>query len=232
MPDRPTIFVSHASKDRPLVEVLHTSIETAFASFVNFYATVIPETVPPGSDWFNEILRSLTGAKFVFALITPNSIARPWLWFEMGIAWQKHLEQTTRILPLCYKVAAEDLKPPLSPIQATFLDNEESSLTLYKFLKQSFDGVGNATRENVRRLMKNLEKAYASIIAATPPAMPDAVAIALEKQQSALFNAVERLVSSGALNDVDLNVFSAANLLSHPQILRLRQKALARKRKS
>jgi len=79
-----TLFISHAVTDEPIAAIVKAEIDRVFARGVNVFASSIPGTVKPGSDWLRAIRKNLDDASAVAVLITPVSINRPWIWFEVG----------------------------------------------------------------------------------------------------------------------------------------------------
>ncbi len=99
--EKPVVFVSHASTDNPIVDILKTQIDRVFANGVQVFASSVPGVIKPGRDWLDEIKSNLEVAKVVIIIITPTSINRPWIWFEVGASWSKMESGKGRIYPLC-----------------------------------------------------------------------------------------------------------------------------------
>ena len=77
--EKPTIFISHAVTDEPIATILKAEIDRVFARGVTVFASSIPGTVKPGSDWLRGIRENLDAALAVAVLITPILINRPWI---------------------------------------------------------------------------------------------------------------------------------------------------------
>ena len=82
--EKPVIFISHAATDRPIAEILRSEMDRVFANGIHVFASSVPGIVKPGADWLNDIKENLAKATAVVVLITPVSINRPWIWFEVG----------------------------------------------------------------------------------------------------------------------------------------------------
>ena len=107
------------------------------------YLLRVPGTVKPGADWLNEVKENLEKAKAVIVLITPVSINRPWIWFEIGASWSRLLAGTGRIYPLCApEIDFSDLPEPLNRLQALSLGKAEHVRLFFQTLCDQF-GFGN-----------------------------------------------------------------------------------------
>jgi len=117
---KPTLFVSHASSDAEFANSVKQEIEKVFANGVSVFCTSSPGTIPVGVDWLSDIEQKLDVAQAVIAIITPVSIERPWLWFEIGATWSKGRSGDCRIYPLCApEIDMAQLPSPLDRLQAS-----------------------------------------------------------------------------------------------------------------
>lgn len=141
--EKPVIFVSHAATDKPIAEILKAEINRVFANGVYVFASSVPGVMKPGSDWLNSVKENLDKAKAVVVLITPVSINRPWIWFEVGASWFKMTEGKGKIYPLCApEIEFSELPEPLSRLQALSLGKAEHIKLFFQTLCDQF-GFGN-----------------------------------------------------------------------------------------
>ncbi len=141
--EKPVIFISHASTDKPIANILKSEIDRVFANGVHVFASSVPGVLKPGDDWLNQIKDNLENAKAVIVLITPVSINRPWIWFEVGASWSRMLDGSGRIYPLCApEIDFLDLPEPLSRLQALSLGKAEQVKLFFQALCDQF-GFGN-----------------------------------------------------------------------------------------
>jgi hypothetical protein len=137
--DKPTVFLSHAATDQPIAKLLHDEIGRIFANGVEVFASSVPGVVTPGSDWLESIRGSLEQARAVIVLITPVSINRPWIWFEVGASWSRMREGEGRILPVCVpEVDKGSLPEPLSRLHAMSLGNATETRLVFQTLIDHF----------------------------------------------------------------------------------------------
>jgi hypothetical protein len=140
---KPTVFISHATTDRPIAEIIKNEIDQVFAKGVKVFASSIPGTITPGSDWLGSVRKSLEAASAVAVLITPVSINRPWIWFEVGASWSQMEGDQRRIYPLCVpEIDVGDLPEPLSRLQALSLGKANDIKEFFGALTDQF-GFGN-----------------------------------------------------------------------------------------
>lgn len=141
--EKPVIFISHTATDQPIADILKAEIDRVFANGVDVFASSILGTIKPGADWLNEVKDNLEKAKVVVVLITPVSINRPWIWFEVGASWFRMLEGSGRIYPLCDpEIDFQDLPQPLNRLQALSLGKAEDVKLFFQTLSEEF-GFGN-----------------------------------------------------------------------------------------
>ena len=84
---KPVLFISHASSDGEFANAVKQEVEKVFANGISVFCTSSPGAISVGSDWLSNIEEKLGVAKAVIAIVTPVSIERPWLWFEIGATW-------------------------------------------------------------------------------------------------------------------------------------------------
>jgi TIR domain len=135
---KPTVFLSHAATDEPIARVIHDEISRIFANGVKVYASSVPGVVRPGEDWLGSINDNLSAARAVIVVITPVSINRPWIWFEVGASWSRMEQGEGRILPVCYQVDKGDLPEPLGRLQAMSLGKAAETKSVFTALIDHF----------------------------------------------------------------------------------------------
>lgn len=141
--DKPIIFISHASTDKEIVGIIKSQIDKVFANSVEVFASSVLGVIKPGSDWLDEVNQNLSQAKVVIAVITPTSINRPWIWFELGASWSKMGQGQGKIYPLYVpEINPTELPEPLSRLQALSLGKADHVKLLFEDLCELF-GIGN-----------------------------------------------------------------------------------------
>lgn len=136
---KPTVFISHASTDAEFANAVKQEVEKVFANGVSVFSTSSPGAIGAGSDWLGEIEDRLERAQAVIAIVTPVSIERPWLWFEVGATWARGRQQECKIYPLCApEIELGSLPPPLDRLQALSMGRAADLKLLFQALIDQF----------------------------------------------------------------------------------------------
>jgi hypothetical protein len=155
---KPQLFVSHASSDAEFANAVKAEVEKVFANGINVFCTSSPGAIPAGTDWLLDVETRLEGAQAVIAIVTPVSIERPWLWFEIGATWAKGRAGAARIYPLCAaEIKLSDLPPPLDRLQALSIGRATDLKILFESLIQQF-GFGQISSFKASNIMKRVPK--------------------------------------------------------------------------
>ncbi|HEY0558026.1 MAG TPA: TIR domain-containing protein, partial [Thermoanaerobaculia bacterium] len=85
----PLVFISHDSRDADLAEAFDHLLTDASGGVVQTFRSSDQTGragIDYGENWFSKITAKLGDATDVVALLTPNSVGRPWILFEAGFA--------------------------------------------------------------------------------------------------------------------------------------------------
>lgn len=135
---KPVIFLSHASDDKELAELLAEQIRVMFGrDTVKVFVSSEPDAIGAGDKWFPTILQQLEEATALVVLLTPNSIDRRWVWFEIGYFWRKVETSEGRLYPL-HTPSIKEIPHPLNELQAKSLKDREQLKTFASNLKDQF----------------------------------------------------------------------------------------------
>jgi len=81
-------FISHYGGDKNIAELFSNALRRITLEQISPWFSSDDNRgggLRPGDIWFNQILDRITQSKAVVSLLTPNSINRPWIYFESGI---------------------------------------------------------------------------------------------------------------------------------------------------
>lgn len=97
------IFISHASKDKPIVDSFVNFLRLCFkyTSSDIFYTSLTSTDVPFSDDILDSIKQNLVQANEVFLMISDNYKASEMCMLEMGSAWITRTNLTLFLLPGC-----------------------------------------------------------------------------------------------------------------------------------
>jgi len=132
--ENPKIFLSHSSKDQALAEKLANQIRN-FLGFEDkaVFVSSEPEGIDIGTDWFNSVVDALEKSEVFVILITPNSMASNWVWFEIGYFWKKKKQA---IYPLY--TPPVNISHPLNTLEAKVLTDSRNLKVFFKKLAVRF----------------------------------------------------------------------------------------------
>lgn len=122
------VFISHDSRDAEIAEAFSRLISSVSAGVLKSFRSSDKrgnQGIEYGIEWYPEIMKKLEAASDVVCLLTPNSINRPWILFEAGVAKGK-LNTPVQGVALGVPLAAA-ASGPFAQFQN--LDDEVDSLT-------------------------------------------------------------------------------------------------------
>jgi len=155
---KPRLFISHATSDGEFADAVKSEIEKVFANGVDVFCTSSPGAIAPGADWLSEIESRLKDAQAVIAIVTPVSIERPWLWFEVGASWGRGRDGEVSIYPLCApEVDLSSLPAPLDRLQALSMGRAQDLKMLFQALIQQF-GFGKISTFRSSNITRRIPK--------------------------------------------------------------------------
>jgi hypothetical protein len=155
---KPKLFISHATSDGEFANTVKQEIEKVFANGVDVFCTSSPGTIQVGADWLQDIENKLAATQAVIVIITPVSIERPWLWFELGATWSKGRAGTCKIYPLCApEVEMGALPSPLDRLQALSMGKTADLKLLFDALITQF-GFGKISSFKATNITKRIPK--------------------------------------------------------------------------
>lgn len=132
-------FISHFSGDKIIADLFSNALRRITLEQISpwFSSDASEENgLRPGDIWFNQILKKITESKAVVTLLTPNSIERPWLYFESGIG---HALPGCEVIPICIGVNRDKILPPLGLYQCYQLNDYRSVIELFSKLLTLFN---------------------------------------------------------------------------------------------
>jgi hypothetical protein len=118
------------------------------------------DNVPAGIKWLERISDELDKANLFLVLVSPDSITRPWINFETGCAWEKHVP----VIPICHSgLSVASLPRPLSDFQALGIESDEFISSLFKSIATYLDITVlpkidvNSFRLEINKALKTIE---------------------------------------------------------------------------
>lgn len=179
------LFLSHDSRDRARANVLANAITRMTLAQISVWHSSDSSGgggLQPGNVWLDEIRNRLAASKAVVALLTPTSIARPWLLFESGFG---AANPQCDVIPVCVGIdSATDIPYPLAMYQTYLLSDYDS---LKRFAEKLLGRYGiHFDEEMVRPVLTEAVKQLSQV---EEVEVPDKI----KKAEPLLFDAIENL---------------------------------------
>ncbi|EKT5677473.1 toll/interleukin-1 receptor domain-containing protein [Escherichia coli] len=119
------IFLSHITEEKELAKIIKDAIEDEFAGFVSVFVSSDGETIKAGQNFLKVIEDGLVNCIAAIYLISPNSVKRSWISFELGAVWIRNtLNQNAGLgdiptLPFCHSgMVFKELPQPICNLNA------------------------------------------------------------------------------------------------------------------
>lgn len=116
----PTVFLSYTSDDAALAQRIAESLQ---ANGINTWWD--KWCISTGDSLRQKIDEGLSGCTHFLVLLTPQSIAKPWVNQEMDAGLVRKLKNECRFLPVRYQLPANELPPLLSGMHAPEITADE-----------------------------------------------------------------------------------------------------------
>lgn len=147
---RPLVFISHDHRDADLAEAFANLLTDVSGGFIKSFRSSDrrgTSGIEFGSEWYSTVMSRLDHATDVVALLTPNSLDRPWILYEAGVAKGK---LGTIVFGIAINIPlAKASQGPFAQFQNS--DDTEDSLTelVLQLIKRNTDA--EPREEAVRR---------------------------------------------------------------------------------
>jgi hypothetical protein len=126
-----SIFLSHITVESRLADLINDRLVRDFIGLVQVFESSDRLSIPAGTKWLSEVMTGLRGADLHIIICSPDSVSRPWIHFEAGVA---HFRQIP-IVPLCHGgLTCEQLPVPLSEYEGIQASDPEGLLALYRVI--------------------------------------------------------------------------------------------------
>jgi hypothetical protein len=143
------LFLSHIHEEKDLAVVIKNAIESEFSGFVDVFVSSDGTTIPAGSNFLKKIEDGLIGCVGAIYLISPMSVKRNWINFELGAVWVRNAISVRSsspeipTIPICHSgILPNSLPAPLNNLNS-IIGNQASQLELsFKSIQTAVGGRG------------------------------------------------------------------------------------------
>lgn len=126
-----SVFVSYSEGDAAVASALMQIMREEFEGITT------PDWAPEknvGDEWFAKLRTTINSANVIVCLLSPHSIARPWITFEFGASW---FRADQKIVPiLCPGIPISDLGP-FAAINALQIDHPKFAESFLRVIKNA-----------------------------------------------------------------------------------------------
>jgi hypothetical protein len=140
--DARRVFLSHSQTDREVAETLANAIRRTTLRQVDvwFSSDEDPNAgILAGETWAATITRRLRESRTLLALLTNDSVAKSWVYFECGFVAGREDTNDAKVVPVCFGLDPTRVPLPLALYQIYSLDTPEAFATLLAKIAGRFD---------------------------------------------------------------------------------------------
>src|SRR6266850_4584381 len=204
----PLIFLSHDSRDGDLAEAFENLLTDASGGVLKAFRSSDRKGtsgIEFGAEWYATITRKLGEASDVVALVTANSLGRPWILYEVGVARGRI---GTPAFGIAFGVSLDQVTGPFTQFQNSTDDEDSLTKLVLQLIRRNPDATPReeAVRRQVMAFRERTPLPAASS-ASNTDRTSDAVGIAkLFEEVKVMFrelpeSVVERLTGQGIAED-------------------------------
>lgn len=119
------VFLSYYSDEEGVAEDIAEHLKSTFRSTgLEVFMASSRESIALGDNWEEKIIKALNDTDVLVVLMSWDALIRPWLNFEIGVAWARKI----RILIFCHKGMDKSALPrPYGSLQAENLNTQSDT---------------------------------------------------------------------------------------------------------
>jgi hypothetical protein len=197
-------FISHYTGDRDIADILSILLSRITLNQIqSWFSSDTSELggFKPGDIWFNKILEKIVQSKAVVIIITPDSVNRPWIYYESGIAQSL---PDCEVIPICVGIKPDAIPAPLNMYQCYTISDYQSikefTSKLVKKFQITFDE--GLARQLLKSAVTDIAKINAKKISSVKhPEIRDVLnelKIHIDNRFLSFFNGRESLIDKNA----------------------------------
>lgn len=176
------VFISHIHEESAVAAVIREWVNKVFeGSGVTAFLSSDRDDLPPGSKWLDVVMGAVASSGVMIAVLSPESLRRPWPNIELGAAWTHNVT----IIPFCHSGARADALPrPFGDFHGVNIDAVDPGRDL-------LTGVAAALRVKLSNTL-SFARFKADITASAADLEPQAAASVADHKPAAVPKFVER----------------------------------------
>ncbi len=163
------IFLSHIHEEAALAQKIQKQIEDEFSGFVEVFVSSDGKTIPAGANFLKRIEDGLINCIGAIYLISPISVKRNWINFELGAVWIRNSTSVKNggpeipTIPFCHSgLTPGQLPMPLTNLSAIQSSNSAHLELAFKSIQTAVGGKGNLKTnfDDLAQAIIKFEKQY------------------------------------------------------------------------
>lgn len=179
----PLVFISHDARDSEIAEAFGKLLSSVSAGILRTFRSsdrTMNHGIEFGAEWYSTVLQNLQGATDVVCLLTRNSLDRPWILYEAGIA---RGIGGVKVTGVALGVPLQDaLSGPFAQLQNC--DDGEEALTQLVFQLVQQLPRANPQREIIRHHVREFRAAIQSYLEELSIVAPKAKSSSAKSERS------------------------------------------------
>ncbi|WP_227728829.1 toll/interleukin-1 receptor domain-containing protein [Yersinia proxima] len=143
------IFLSHIHEEKELAILLKEAIESEFSGFIDVFVSSDGVSIPAGSNFLKRIEDGLINCIGAIFLLSPYSVNRNWINFELGAVWVRNAISQNNggvnipALPFCHSgIVPATLPQPICNLNGITASNSSELEFAFKSLQAAVGGKG------------------------------------------------------------------------------------------
>lgn len=204
------VFISHATADSGIARKIQDKIQAHFYGTPVFVSSD-KVSLPGDQNWLNRLHADLMKARTIIFVLTPHSITRPWVWFELGDCWEREKRGEISMFVARAGLAPDQVPMPFNLMQVIDLTHKDDVAKLFRELAANRNTTKAVTgtaalAKSIAKIQAERQKADKAAASAATPAG--------HVQETEVFNALAHLANAGYLGSDALKIVTMYDVMS------------------
>ena len=128
-----SIFVSHDARDCQFAKLFCKLVEGASQELLHTFCSSRTGDINYGDEWYKKLMTEIDSSNAIVCLLTRNSLKKPWILFEAGLAKGKAPNKKIRALVIDTKVKPQS---PFSHFQQCRCERESVMQLIIELIEE------------------------------------------------------------------------------------------------
>jgi len=143
------VFLSHIHEEKELALLIKSALEDEFGGFVEVFVSSDGTSIPAGFNFLRRIEDGLVDCVAALYLISPASVKRNWINFELGAVWLRNVISLRSsgpeipTIPVCHSGSAPSTLPsPLNNLNGVTAGDASQLEFAFRGIQRAVGGAG------------------------------------------------------------------------------------------